>query len=182
MRTQNPNACTTAILLDRSQSRTNAFRLLVFACALGGIRSGLVVIASRELKHQRRPVSQTCRLKSYLRHGRRSTALGRSQGRSSQRQERLTTGRKRGAVTCLLARRCFVRTLRGMSRELTQEEAVAIQQLRTALAHWPKSLTLFGRSGTLDVLIGVSYDGTTSSHQERVVATIDGVWADGGDP
>lgn len=66
---------------------------------------------------------------------------------------------------------------------MTREEEVAIQRLRSALAHWPKSLSLFGRNGNLEVLfVGQAYDGTTESHEARVAAKIGGVWADGGDP
>jgi len=69
-----------------------------------------------------------------------------------------------------------------MKRMLTTEEASKIQELRITLTNWPKSLSLFGRSGVLEVLIDAPYDGTSGSHQERVAATIGGVWADGGDP
>lgn len=68
--------------------------------------------------------------------------------------------------------------------ELTRQEELAIELLKKAARHWPKSLWLFSASGTLNVMKeddngkrvmdGYGYD------QNYVIATID-IPNDGGD-
>jgi len=72
-----------------------------------------------------------------------------------------------------------------MPDDLTPEEARAIASLDRLAKHWPSSLKLFSWSGTL-VVIRSDQDmerlGTATEQDEAILAVINGIPNDGGDP
>ena len=70
-------------------------------------------------------------------------------------------------------------------RELTDEEAKAIASLQRLGKHWPRSLTLFSAAGQLIVIRTDTQARSladTRMTEADVLATIDGIPNDGGDP
>jgi hypothetical protein len=68
-------------------------------------------------------------------------------------------------------------------RELSQDEMSAILALQRLAKKWPRSLTLFSAAGSLVVLptgLDKGPDGRLS--EDDVLARIDGIPNDGGDP
>ena len=59
--------------------------------------------------------------------------------------------------------------------ELTAEETRAIQSMKRLAKRWPRSLTVFGQSGSMVIIH------TADDPPWRALATISGIPCDGGD-
>lgn len=72
-----------------------------------------------------------------------------------------------------------------LGRELTAEEARAVASLKRLAKRWPSSLKLFSAAGSLIVVPsgwGPMSGATSRELEEAVIASIDGITNDGGDP
>lgn len=64
-----------------------------------------------------------------------------------------------------------------MIRKLTDKEIKAIRSLRRLAKTWPKSLKLFGWSGSLCVM-----DAEMEASADAMITSVGGIECDGGDP
>lgn len=67
-------------------------------------------------------------------------------------------------------------------RELTDEEQRAVASLERLAKRWPQSLKLFSWSGTLVVVCNNEPFAEADDPNDQILAQIDGIPNDGGDP